>query len=72
MALPTTTTGALDGGGGGPQCRMSILRNGNGPCGYFCNFHVGLKIVQCLLSNLINTLRHVGSISHDDRLDVAF
>ena len=25
---------------GGPQCRLSILRNGNVPCHYFSNFPV--------------------------------
>ena len=28
---------------GGPQCRLSILRNGNVPCRYFLNFPVELK-----------------------------
>ena len=28
----------------GPKCRMSILRNGNVPCYYFCNIHVDFKI----------------------------
>ena len=37
--------GALDGGGGGPQCRLSILRNGNVPCRYFLNVPVDFKIV---------------------------
>ena len=31
---------------GGPQCRLSILRNGNVPCRYFWNVPVDLKIVQ--------------------------
>ena len=30
---------------GGPQCRKSILRNGNIPCCYFYNFHIDLEIV---------------------------
>ena len=30
---------------GGPQCRMSNLRNDNVPCHYFCNVHVNFKIV---------------------------
>ena len=34
--------GALD---GGPPCRLSILRNGNVPCGYFRNVPVDFKIV---------------------------
>ena len=38
----------------GPQCCMSILRNGNVPCHYFCNFPVDPKIVLCYLSNLGN------------------
>ena len=35
------TLGALD---GGPQCRMSNLRNGNVPCRYLCISHVDFKI----------------------------
>ena len=45
---PALTTGALD---GRPQCRLSILRNGNVPCRHFLNFPVDFKIVQCRLSN---------------------
>ena len=30
---------------GGPQCRMSNLRNGYVPCHYFLNFHVDFKMV---------------------------
>ena len=37
-----TSLGALD---GGPQCRLSILRNGNVPCHYFLDFSVDFKIV---------------------------
>ena len=37
---------------GGPQCRLSILRNGNVPCRYFLNVPVEFKIVQCRLSIL--------------------
>ena len=37
---------------GGPQCRLSILRNGNVPCRYFLNFTVDFKIVPCPLSIL--------------------
>ena len=29
---------------GGPQCRLSILRNGNVPCRYFSNVSVDFKI----------------------------
>ena len=39
---------------GGPQCRLSTLRNGNVPCRYLKNFHVEFKIVQCRLSILRN------------------
>ena len=39
---------------GGPQCRLSILRNGNVPCRYFLNVPVDFKIVQCRLSILRN------------------
>ena len=47
--------GALDGGGGGgPQCRLSILRNGIVPCHCFRTVPVDFKIVQCRLSNLRN------------------
>ena len=35
LATLYTHVGALDGEGGGPQCRLSILRNGNVPCDYF-------------------------------------
>ena len=44
---------------GGPQCRMSILRNGHVPCHYFHNFNVDLKIVPCHISILRNTLWRV-------------
>ena len=30
---------------GGPQCRVSNLRNGNVPCRYLCISHVDFKIV---------------------------
>ena len=57
---------------GGPQCCMSILRNGNVPCRYFCNFHVDFKIAKCRLSNLRKAPCHLGNIfSHVDRLHVA-
>ena len=36
---------------GGPQCRMSIFRNGNVPCRYFSNFNVDFKIAKFRLSN---------------------
>ena len=39
---------------GGPQCRLSILRNGSVPCRYFVNVPVDFKIVQCRLSILRN------------------
>ena len=39
---------------GGPQCRLSILRNGNVPCRYFSDFPVDFKIVQRRLSILRN------------------
>ena len=46
--------GALDGGGGGgPQCRMSILRNGNVACLYrlFSSFsHVEFQKLICHMS----------------------
>ena len=48
----------------GPQCRMSILRNGNVPCCCFCNFHVDFKISECRLSNVKNGPCHVGIFSH--------
>ena len=38
------------GGGGGAQCCLSILRNGNVPCLYFRNFPVDFKIAYCRLS----------------------
>ena len=37
---------------GGPQCRLSILVNGNVPCRYFRNVPVNFKIAQCRLSIL--------------------
>ena len=39
---------------GDPQCRLSILRNGNVPCRYFRNFPVDFKIAQCRLLILRN------------------
>ena len=39
---------------GGPQCRLSILRNGSVPSHYFRNVPVDSKIVQCRLSILRN------------------
>ena len=44
---------------GGPQCRLSILRNGNVPCRYFRDFPVDFKIVQCHLSNFRKGCRPV-------------
>ena len=44
--------GAFEGGGG--QCRLSILRNGNVPCRYFFFFPVDFKKEQCRLSILRN------------------
>ena len=44
---------------GGPQCRLSILRNAmDVTCHYFSNVHVDLKKVSCRMSNLRNTLCH--------------
>ena len=39
---------------GAPQCRLSILTNGNVPCHYFRNFPVNFKIALCRLSILRN------------------
>ena len=47
---------------GGLQYHMPILRNGNVLCRHFYNFHVNLKIVKCLLSNLRKGWCHVDSI----------
>ena len=56
---------------GGPQCHMLILRNGNVPCRYFCNFHVDFKIATCPLSNLRKGPCHVSNIySHVDKRHV--
>ena len=56
---------------GGPQCRLSNLRNGNVPCPYVCNIHVDFKIVSCPMSNLRNCPCHVINIfSHVNRLHV--
>ena len=50
LAVSQTVEGPLT---GGPQCRMSILRNGHVPCHYFVfNFHVGFKMVTCTMSIL--------------------
>ena len=58
---------------GGPQCRLSILRHTNVPNYYFGHFHINFKVAQCHLSNLRNTLCHVGNIfSHVDSLHVTF
>ena len=37
---------------GGPQCRLSILRNDNVPCRYFLKVPVDFKVVKCRLLNL--------------------
>ena len=52
--LPSPLLGPLMGGGGDPQCRLSILRNGNVPCHYFIDFPVDFQSVQCRLSILRN------------------
>ena len=39
---------------GGPQCRLSILMNGNVPCRYFITFPVDFRIALCCLSILRN------------------
>ena len=58
-----TIKGPLTGwGGGGPQCRMSNLRNGYVNCHYFSNFHVDFKMLSCRMSNLRNGLCHVDNI----------
>ena len=44
---------------GGPQCRLSILRNGNVPCQYVENVPVDFRMVQCRMS-LIYLMSHVG------------
>ena len=43
--------GAID---GGPQCPLSILRNGNVPYRYSRNFPVALKIGQCCLKPIFH------------------
>ena len=57
--MAIANAGALD---GGPQCRMSNLRNGNVPCPHFCNIHADSKIVSCRMSNLSNCPCHVTNI----------
>ena len=60
---------ALD---GGPQCRMSTLRNDNVPCHYLCNNPVNFRITQCCMSILRKGPSRVTNfISHDTRLHVA-
>ena len=57
---------------GGPQCRMSNLRNGYVNCHNFSNVHVDFKMLPCRMSNLRNCLCHVDNIfSRVDRLHVA-
>ena len=59
---------------GGPQSRMSNLRNDYVTCHYFYHFHVDLKLVSCLMSMLRNDQCHannsllmsIGSMSHVD------
>ena len=50
---------------GGPQCRLSILRNDHVPCHYFCNVHGDFKKVLCRMSNLKDVLS-LGSMSYVD------
>ena len=45
---------------GGPQCRMSNLRNGYVNCHYFSNFHIDFKMVPCQIR--IKEMAHVMSI----------
>ena len=67
--LPILYKGPL---AGGPQCRMSNLRNDYVNCHYSSNFHVDFKMVSCRMSNLMNGLCHVHNILfHVDRLHVA-
>ena len=57
---------------GGPECRLSILRNYNVTCRFFFNVPVDFKIVQCRLSNLRNAPCHItDNFSHVDSLHVA-
>ena len=43
------------GGGGCPQCRMSILRNGNAPCHYLSKWHVNKKNIKIMYdSNIVS------------------
>ena len=55
---------------GDPQCRMSILRNGNVPCRYFCNFHVDFRTSPVEFKDrpmsLIFFPMSLGSMSHVD------
>ena len=44
---------------GGPQCRMSNLRNPHVPFHYFCYFHVNFKMGPCRMSILRNSICHV-------------
>ena len=48
LSAASVGVGAL---AGGPQCRMSIVRNAHVPFRYFCNFHVNFKKVPCRMSN---------------------
>ena len=65
------TAGALDGGGGGSPCRMSILRNANVAC--LCRLlmpisHVEFNKWPCRMSNLRNgpcqCHMSIGAMSH--------
>ena len=57
----------------GPQCRLSILGNGNVPCHYTLNFTVVFEIAKCHLLNLRKGPCHVSNIfSHVDKLHVDF
>ena len=45
----------MGGGGGCPQCRMSILRNGNAPCHYLSKWHVNKKNIKIMYdSNIVS------------------
>ena len=57
---------------GGPQYRMSILRNDNVPLHYLCNYPVDFKITQCRMSILRKGPCRVTNFnSHVTRLHVA-
>ena len=64
---------------GGPLCCMSILRNNNIPCRYFCNVHVDSNLkwskVPCQISEKVHVmlviffLMLISSMSHVDLKD---